>query len=151
RDVSIVKEGNLEALIKGQTPAPSKSNILTEEERGMYIETFRKCGMYGPTMYYKTYKLRVEEEQAGNLPSSLSPNLPALFFWPRSDPTCQALDVRRMRKFVPSVEIVELPGKGHWLMVEARTEITAKVGEWVEALVQKENMQGSVGGERSKL
>lgn len=29
----------------------------------MYIDTFRKCGMYGPTMYYKTFKLRVEEEK----------------------------------------------------------------------------------------
>jgi hypothetical protein len=28
----------------------------------VYIETFRNCGMYGPTMYYKTAKLRVEEE-----------------------------------------------------------------------------------------
>lgn len=47
-----------------------------------------------------------------------------------------------MRKFVPSIEVVELAGKGHWLMVEAREEITSKVIEWVEALVQRENQQG---------
>ncbi|QRV72984.1 epoxide hydrolase [Ceratobasidium sp. AG-Ba] len=102
-------------------------------------------------MYYKTFKLRVEEEKAGNLPSSLPPNLPALFFWPRSDPTCQPLHVQRMHKFVPSIEIVELAGKGHWLMVEARTEVTTKVSEWVEALVLKENKQGGVNGQKSKL
>ncbi|KAF8607513.1 alpha/beta-hydrolase [Ceratobasidium sp. AG-I] len=150
RDASFVKEGQLEALIKGQTPAPSRSDILSDKERSVYIDTFRKCGMYGPTMYYKTFKLRVEEEQAGQLPSSLPPSLPALFFWPRADPTCQAIHVQRMRKFVPSIEIVELAGKGHWLMVEASAEITAKVSEWVEALVQREIEQGE-GVHKAKL
>jgi len=150
RGISFGKEGRLEAIINGRTPVPSKGDILTEEERTAYVNTFRKCGMYGPTMYYKTYKLRVEEEQAGNLPCSLPPSLPALFFWPRLDPTCPALHVERMRKFVPSIEIVELAGKGHWLMVEARVEITTKVAEWVEALV-KENKQGGVNRQISKL
>ncbi|KAG8682246.1 hypothetical protein FRC08_015081 [Ceratobasidium sp. 394] len=31
REVSFVKQGQLEALIKGQTPAPSRGDILTEE------------------------------------------------------------------------------------------------------------------------
>lgn len=47
-----------------------------------------------------------------------------------------------MYKFVPSVEIVELAGKGHWLMIEAREEITAKVIEWIEALIRRENERG---------
>ncbi|KAG8679302.1 hypothetical protein FRC08_017064 [Ceratobasidium sp. 394] len=56
-----------------------------------------------------------------------------------------------MRKFVPSIEVVELAGKGHWLMVEAREKITAKVAEWVEALVQKESKQGGVNWQKPKL
>jgi hypothetical protein len=56
-----------------------------------------------------------------------------------------------MRKFVPSIEIVELAGKGHWLMVEARAEIASKVAEWVEALVQRENRQGSGDVQTAKL
>ena len=46
-----------------------------------------------------------------------------------------------MRKFVPSIEVVELAGKGHWLMVEAREQVTSKVIEWVETLVRQEKEQ----------
>ncbi|CAE6510651.1 unnamed protein product [Rhizoctonia solani] len=151
RDVPFVREGQLEALIKGQTPAPTKTDILSDEERAVYIDTFQKCGMYGPTMYYKTAKLRVEEEKEGKLPSSLPPTLPALFFWPRADPTCQPLHVKRMRKFVPSIEVVELAGKGHWLMVEAREQVTSKVIEWVETLVRQENERGGKTAVKARL
>ncbi|KAG9103876.1 hypothetical protein FRC06_007273 [Ceratobasidium sp. 370] len=80
-------------------------------------------------MYYTTSKLRVEKEQGAHAILSLERLSPLRL---------------RMRKFVPSVEIVELAGKGNWLMVEARVEIAAKVVEWVEALVQKETKQGGV-------
>ncbi|KAF8709508.1 Ndr family, partial [Rhizoctonia solani] len=129
KDVSFVREGQLEALIKGRTPAPKKTDILSD----------------------KTAKLRVEEEREGKLGSSLPPSLPALFFWPRSDPTCQPLHVQRMRKFVPSIEVVELAGKGHWLMVEAREQVTNKVIEWVETLVRQENERGGKAMTKARL
>jgi hypothetical protein len=56
-----------------------------------------------------------------------------------------------MRKFVPLVEVVELAGKGHWLMVEAREEITSKVIEWVEAVLQRENERGGKAGTKARL
>lgn len=56
-----------------------------------------------------------------------------------------------MRKFVPSIEIVELAGKGHWLMVEAREQVTSKVIEWVETLIRKEKEQGGKTVTKAKL
>ena len=56
-----------------------------------------------------------------------------------------------MRKFVPSIEVVELAGKGHWLMVEAREQVTSKVIEWVETLVLQESERGDKATVKSRL
>jgi soluble epoxide hydrolase/lipid-phosphate phosphatase len=56
-----------------------------------------------------------------------------------------------MRKFVPSIEVVELAGKGHWLMVEAREQITSKVIEWVETLVRQEKERDGTAAVKARL
>lgn len=100
------------------------------------MENF-KDSMTGPLMYYKTQKLRFDEEKDA-IPSTLPASLPVIFFHPLADPTCSSKHVELSKKFVPSLEVVKVEDVGHWMMLECRDMITDRVVEWVEAVVSRE-------------
>ena len=105
--------------------------------------------MHGPLTYYRTSKLRFEEEKgddimillatscltstAAQLPSSLHPDLPVLFMWGTLDPVAIPSQIERARSFIPKLQNIPLQGKGHWIMVEAREEVTNGVLDWLRA------------------
>lgn len=107
--------------------------------------------MFGPLSYYRTNKIRQEEEHgagkidlcernstdrinclAADLPANLRSNLPVLFFWGTEDPTCAKHLIEKMYKFIPKLRNVRVDGCGHWLMLEARNQVTNTVIEWLE-------------------
>lgn len=69
------------------------------------------------------------------LPSSLRSDLPVLFFWGSADPTCTQPLIKKMYKFIPRLEDVRLDGRGHWLMLEAKDDISEGVSRWLEVVL----------------
>ncbi|KAK0491363.1 hypothetical protein IW261DRAFT_83881 [Armillaria novae-zelandiae] len=109
-----------------------------------YYYTQLKKGMTGPLNYYRTSQYRFDEEKAANLPSFLPSNLPVLFLWGTSDPVAMSIQVGNARKFVPRLRDVALEGRGHWIMVEAKDEVTDTISGWLVDL-------GLLSSQRSKL
>ena len=58
------------------------------------------------------------------------------------DPTCPSSYVERMPMLVKNLSIVPLVNKGHWVLVEAKDEVTNAVLFWLAS---------SMKGERAKL
>ncbi|KZT24573.1 alpha/beta-hydrolase [Neolentinus lepideus HHB14362 ss-1] len=103
---------------------------VREREREYYLGQLRQ--MHGPLSYYRTSKIRFDEEKAANLSSSLHPDLSVLFIWGTRDPTSKALMAQKGQ--VAKLDEVAIEEKGHWLMVEAREMVTESVMKWLAKL-----------------
>lgn len=102
--------------------------------------------MEGPLNYYRTTKLRYEEEKGKSvhltstkkipergksvLDSGL-PLIPRMFIYGSSDRSCTEQHLRIMQRFAPQVKVVRLERVAHWVMVEARDQITDLITEFV--------------------
>jgi soluble epoxide hydrolase/lipid-phosphate phosphatase len=72
-----------------------------------------------------------------NLPSTLRLDLPVLFIWGAADSVAMPSQISRARKYIPRLQDLALEGKGHWVMVEAKNEVTSQVLSWLESLIAK--------------
>ena len=115
-----------------------------------YLDAYRKGGMTGPLNYYRTTKLRFQEEKGAgvefpcegfmsddrlpvhNLPAALPRDIPWLFIYGERDMTCNKKLVEATRKFVPQVKVVQLKGITHWIMMDAEREATELVTAFVK-------------------
>lgn len=128
----ITSLGNLEKiLLKG--PLPEFSCLLSDKELDYYYSQM-SMGMFGPLNYYRTVKLRHEEELAAGLPARLPADLPFLFIWGTKDPTTTPASISNSRKFIERYQDVALEGRGHWLMIEAKDEVTKTISQWLDGL-----------------
>ncbi|KAF9535124.1 Alpha/Beta hydrolase protein [Crepidotus variabilis] len=107
--------------------------VLTPQEFSYYNEQLSQ-GMRGPLNYYRTTKLRFDEEKAANLPSHLRDDLPFLFIYGTEDGTVVKPVLEKSKKFIKRYQEIVLEGRGHWLMVEAKDEFTEKIASWLEGL-----------------
>ena len=58
------------------------------------------------------------------------------------DPTCPSSYVERMPMLVKNLSVVALLDKGHWVLVEAKDEVTNEVLRWLAS---------SIEGKKAKL
>ncbi|KXN92348.1 Bifunctional epoxide hydrolase 2 [Leucoagaricus sp. SymC.cos] len=119
--VGLTKEGSLSQML----------NSLSEFN--FYVDVMSK-GMNGPLNYYRTSKQRHDEELAARLPSKLRSDLPVLFMWGTKDATVTPATIRKASNFVPRLQDIALEDRGHWIMVEAKEEVTSRVSEWLRGL-----------------
>ncbi|EIN10999.1 alpha/beta-hydrolase [Punctularia strigosozonata HHB-11173 SS5] len=112
---------------------PSSTQEIEDNET-QYYRSFFEGAMRGPLNYYRTARLRFEEEKAANLPTTLPASLPALLIWGTEDPTCLRPVVARAHKFVPSLREVSVEGCGHWIMIEAKDAVTQTVLDFLDSV-----------------
>ncbi|KAI5893700.1 alpha/beta-hydrolase [Schizophyllum commune H4-8] len=127
---------------QGYLNSPQSMDFIEAREQRYYVQEFSK-GMRGPTNYYRTTKLRFDEEQAANLPTSLPEDLSVLLLWGTKDRSTPPQAVAASSKFVPRLQDVALEGGGHWLMLEKPELVTAKVLEWLDAQGIKGKRKGA--------
>ncbi|TFK25957.1 alpha/beta-hydrolase [Coprinopsis marcescibilis] len=126
--------GALEKLFQDTSIPDKLPTCLTDEERRYYLQQLGQS-MQGPLNYYRTSQLRHEEEQAASLGSQLRNDLPYLFLWGTDDLTVVTSVIAKSNKFIARFQDVAIEGKGHWLMVEAKEEVTTQVINWLERLM----------------
>ncbi|KAF9057886.1 epoxide hydrolase [Panaeolus papilionaceus] len=124
--------GSLEKYLLHR-PTVKRNPVLNDKELQLYEAELSK-GMWGPLNYYRTSKFRHDEEMAAALPSNLRADLPVLFMWGTKDATATSFVINKSRKFIKRYQDFAVEGKGHWLMVEAKSEVTLQVIRWLEAL-----------------
>ena len=54
------------------------------------------------------------------------------------DPTCPSSYVERMPMLVKNLSVVALMGKGHWVLAEAKDEVTNTVLRWLASPMKGE-------------
>ncbi|KAJ7126394.1 Alpha/Beta hydrolase protein [Mycena crocata] len=130
--------GALERLLASQNAhsdnASDVRTVLPPPVFATYLAAFRARGMTGPTNYYRTTRLRYEEEapftasggSTGNggesprmTPLAL-PAVPLLAVYGTLDATIAPAALKAMRREVPASLLTEVPleGVGHWVMLE---------------------------------
>lgn len=65
---------------------------------------------------------------------TLPPNLRTLFIYGTADATVVKSAVERAKKFIKEYQELALEGQNHWLMVDAKDEVTEKIANWLEDL-----------------
>ncbi|KAF8640130.1 hypothetical protein AX17_001366 [Amanita inopinata Kibby_2008] len=128
--IDFTSSGELESLLK-QGEISRYPSVLNEKERAFYIRELSK-GMEGVLNYCRTTKYRHEEELG--LPSNLRPDLPVLFLWGTADATTTSFVIEKSHKFIARLQDVALEGKGHWVMLEAKDDVTEMVANWLQGL-----------------
>lgn len=132
-NVDFTPEGAMHRILTDPQVPTEIPDLLNEQERQFYINELGK-GMHGALNYYRTSYHRHIEEEAANLSAMLRSNLPYLFIWGTKDPTAVPFVINKARKFIKNYRDIAIEGKGHWLMVEARDEVTAHIANWVDEL-----------------
>ncbi|KAF5333153.1 hypothetical protein D9611_002715 [Ephemerocybe angulata] len=127
-ELSFTAEGALRKILRNpETPAD------VSIERAFYLQELGK-GMHGPLNYYRTSLHRHEEERDASLPAELRSDLSYLFIWGTKDPTATPFVISKAQKFIKNYRDIAIEGRGHWLMVEAKDEITQHVSNWLQEL-----------------
>ncbi|KAH9983558.1 alpha/beta-hydrolase [Russula compacta] len=131
--INTILDGNMREVIlnPGVTRPPGLKPPLTNDELQYVVSQMRN--MNGPLSYYRTTKIQFEDEQAAQLPGHLPATLPVLLIWGADDPTVASGPVSRMREVTPRFEEIKLPGR-HWIMAQARDEVTEAVLRWLAKL-----------------
>ena len=70
---------------------------------------------------------------AANLGPNLPDDLPVLFLRGTLDTVTTSL-IDKAKNFVKLYEAVKLEGRGHWLMIEAKDEVTDRIANWLDGL-----------------
>ncbi|KAI0316203.1 hypothetical protein OF83DRAFT_1128276, partial [Amylostereum chailletii] len=126
----IVQGDNLKDALLGTNPTkPTDHRWPTDEDFAYYALQLKN--MNGPLNYYRTTKFRFDEEIAATLPSKLPDDLNVLLIWGSKDLTTPPERVEIMKSQVTQLELQRLDGVGHWVMQEAKEEVTGKVLEWL--------------------
>ena len=68
---------------------------------------------------------------AARLPGHLPAGLPVLHIWGAKDPFATPGVVSKMRGMIARLEVIELPDQRHWIMAEAKEELTQAVLRWI--------------------
>ncbi|KAG5639707.1 hypothetical protein H0H81_005890 [Sphagnurus paluster] len=125
--------------------APRTASVLNDsKEFDYYLHELRNGGMNGPLNYYRTSKHRHDEEALANLPANLPENLPVLFIWGTKDATATPVVIKNARKFIKKLQDIAFEGRGHWVLAEAKDEITEKVASWLQGLTSRPHRQGKL-------
>jgi soluble epoxide hydrolase/lipid-phosphate phosphatase len=68
------------------------------------------------------------------LSADLRSDLPYLLIWGTKDATALPRAITNSRNYIPRYQDIALEGRGCWLMVEAKDEITESIIKWLEEL-----------------
>jgi len=74
---------------------------------------------------------------AAQLSSNPPPSLPVLTIWGTKDLTAVPSAISNARKYIKDLQDVALEDKGHWVLVEAKNEVTEKVLSWLKGLASQ--------------
>lgn len=119
----------LQTMLKNFNDVSEASQILSPEERAVFVETFRKSGFRGGINWYRNFS-RNWELSAG-LVDHVSQ--PALMIMAENDVVLPPSAADGMERFVPNLTRHLVRGCGHWTQQEKPEEVTDVIASWMDA------------------
>jgi pimeloyl-ACP methyl ester carboxylesterase len=115
-----------------QEDRPPTPAFMTEDELGVYVESFERTGFTGGLSYYRNIDRNWE------LTAHLEDRRieqPALFLTGERDPVRRFMPAEMMNDWVTDLRAgVIVPGAGHWVNQEAPQAVNEALLEWLEGL-----------------
>ncbi|KAG9029349.1 hypothetical protein FRB95_005465 [Tulasnella sp. JGI-2019a] len=127
--------GEMRAGVTGRRVISTPADLMTAEEKSVYIEALEKFGIAAPLRYYKSHRERWDQEKEAEKVHSpyFSKSLPVLFIAPTGDQFASEPFLSRSKPFIPNLEIAPITS-GHFVLLEKRHEISQIVGDWLDKL-----------------
>lgn len=108
------------------TPTPEQ-DLLTPEERAVYVEAFQRGGFRGPINWYRNFTRNWIEG------ADLSDRIdkPCLMVMAEHDVVLPPSAADGMGELIPDLEKVLIQKCGHWTQQEKPEELTAVIADWM--------------------
>src|SRR5262249_48379568 len=117
---------NLVELI--EDPESLGEPLLSDEERAVYVRSFTRTGFTGAINWYRNMDRNWETTPQLD---GARITVPSLMITAEHDPVLRPEMAEGMRELVPDLEIVMLPGCGHWTQHERPAELNTLMLDWL--------------------
>lgn len=64
--------------------------------------------------------------------------------WGTRDSTATPIVINKARKFISRLQDIALEGRGHWVLVEAKDDISQMIADWLHGLTSQPNARGKL-------
>jgi pimeloyl-ACP methyl ester carboxylesterase len=109
-------------------PAGDPNQLLSSEELGVFVETFRRTGFTGGINWYRNFTRNWE--RAEGQPSRID-GVPCLMIMAEHDAVLPPSMADRMEDQISDLEKVLVEGSGHWTQQEKPERVNAILVEWL--------------------
>ncbi|KAH9943211.1 alpha/beta-hydrolase [Epithele typhae] len=108
------------------------TGFLTQQEHNYYLSQYERS-MNGPFNYYRTWRLRWQEELDEAMLRVPPPDLPILLIIGASDPTSNQAIIGFNKQLMPHMQVELIERVGHWVMVQSKDFIAAAIPRFLSA------------------
>jgi pimeloyl-ACP methyl ester carboxylesterase len=119
-------------MLGGPLPdLPRDSDVVSEEDLGVYVSALQRNGFFGPSSWYMNHAANAAYGKTAKNDGYL--DMPALFLNARYDYVCEATHSRLaepMRNYCRNLTEVTIRS-GHWMAQERPLEVNAELVKWL--------------------
>lgn len=108
-------------------PTNTESQLLTDEERAVYVAAFRQSGFHGPVNWYRN--MSGNWARSAQLEERLEQ--PCLMIMAENDVVLPPSAADGMETRITHLEKVLVKGSGHWTQQEKPEIVTAVIADWM--------------------
>ena len=118
----------LQAMLEAYDPAKDAQQLLSDEERAVFVRAFERTGFTGGIDWYRNMTGNWERAEA----LEQRVDAPALMITAELDAALPPSLAEPMRAHVADLEMHELKGVGHWSQQEAPAEVNRLMLDWLD-------------------
>jgi len=123
-------DGLISVLNGGVQVDPSIIKAMLDDEELKYYMT-QNASFRGSLNYYRTARIRFDEEKAGGLPMTYAVKIPVLFLRGTADRTSPEARIASMKQLLPQTKVINYEGAGHWIMYQEKEKVVKDVLVWL--------------------
>jgi pimeloyl-ACP methyl ester carboxylesterase len=117
----------LQEALQHYNPETDPRQLLSAEERAVYVNAFTRSGFRGPINWYRNFTRNWE--RGATLEDHVT--APSLMIMAENDVVLPPSAADGMEAYVPTLSKVLIKGSGHWTQQEKPAETTAAIADWM--------------------
>lgn len=116
-----------EPMLAAYDPAGDEHQLLSDEERGVFVDTFTRTGFTGGINWYRNFTRNWE--RSASIVDRV--DCPALMITAECDHVLPPSMADGMEKYVPDLDRYLVAGSGHWTQQEKPEEVSRVILDWI--------------------
>ncbi len=110
-------------------PAKDTQQLLSDEERAVFVDAFTRTGFRGGINWYRNFTRNWE--RSASVPDHVA--APSLMIMAENDVVLPPSAADGMEAYVPNLKKILIRGSGHWTQQEKPEETTEAIAGWMRA------------------